>query len=123
MLIRAEDAPEFDAGGTTAIGYASPSRGATETSAWKISMVPGGESPIHRLEREEIFVALAGSAVATVAGTEHEVGPADCLVVKPGVDFQLRTKGEESFQAVVCMPAGATVSTTEGQPFVPPWAR
>ena len=123
MLIRAKDAPQFDDdAGTIAIGYASPSRGASETSVWRVSLEPGCESPVHRLEQEEVFMALAGTAVATVAGKDHQVGPDDCLIVDPGVDFQIRSTGEQPFRAVGCMPAGATVSTADGGVFVPPWA-
>jgi mannose-6-phosphate isomerase-like protein (cupin superfamily) len=123
MLIRAHEGPRFHAGGTTAVGYASPSRGASEISVWRVSIAPGSESPVHKLEREEIFMALAGQAIATIADQKHEVGPADCLVVGPGVDFQIRSTGDSPFEAVACMPAGATVTTDDGPPFVPPWTQ
>ena len=123
MLIKSQDAPRFDAAGTTAIGSASPSRGASETSVWRISITPGSESPVHRLEREEVFMASAGRAIATIGEDEHEVGPGDCLVVSAGKDFQIRSTGEQAFEAVACMPAGGTVTTGEGTAFVPPWAQ
>jgi mannose-6-phosphate isomerase-like protein (cupin superfamily) len=123
MLIQAQVAPRFEAGGTTVIGYASPSRGARETSVWRVSIAPGSESPIHQLEREEVFVALHGSAIATVDGQRHEVAQGDCLVVGSGVDFQISSVGEHPFEAVACMPAGGTVTSGDEAPFVPPWAR
>ena len=117
-----DEAPTFEAGGTTAIGYASPSRGASDTSVWRLELAPGSASPVHSLDREEVFVALAGTAVFTAAGTEHTVRPGDCMIATPGTPFQLRVAGDEPFRAVACMPAGGKATVAGGDPVVPPWA-
>src|SRR5690349_7140635 len=66
MIITSADAPTFEQGGTTAVGYASPSRGALDVSLWRLAIAPGQTSPTHSLSREEAFRALAGPAAATV---------------------------------------------------------
>ena len=63
-VINDSAAPRFDVDGTHVVGLASPSRGATETSTWRLRLDPGTASPPHSLDREEIFVALAGAAEA-----------------------------------------------------------
>src|SRR5690242_4085220 len=63
MIIRSQDAPRFVAGGTTATGYASPSRGAQGLSLWRVALAAGETTPPHTLSHEEVFLALDGSAV------------------------------------------------------------
>ena|SRR5215208_2566627 len=117
-----DEAPTFAAGGTTATGYASPSRGASDTSVWQLELAPGSASPLHSVDREEVFLALAGSAVFTAGGEEHVVRAGDCMIATPGTPFRLSVPGGEPFRAVACMPAGAKATVSGGEPSVPPWA-
>jgi mannose-6-phosphate isomerase-like protein (cupin superfamily) len=71
--------------------------------------------------REEVFVATAGSAVATLGGEVHELGPGDTLVVPSGTEFSLSNPSDEPFEALVVFPVGGKAVTAEG-PFTPPWA-
>ena len=73
MIIRSQDAPRFVAGGTTATGYASPSRGAQGLSLWRVALAAGETSPPHTLSHEEVFLALDGSAVATIDGHDESL--------------------------------------------------
>jgi len=120
-VISSSTAPTFDAGGTFVTGLASPSRGSREISAWRLRLAPGAASPEHALTREEVFVALSGSAVATVSGARHEVGPGDALVVTPDVPFTIANEGDAPFEAVVCMPCGGLARVGD-ESFTPPWA-
>ena len=122
MIITAASAPTFTQDGTTAVGYASPSRGAADLSLWRIRLDPGTASPYHALSREEVFLALDGDAVATVDGAEHPLSPGDCLVVPPGVPFALAAGGG-GFAAVCAMAAGGEATILpDGPTITPPWA-
>jgi quercetin dioxygenase-like cupin family protein len=122
MLITAATAPTFTAGGTTAVGYASPSRGAADLSLWRIRLEPGAASPFHALSREEVFLALDGDAVAIVDGAEHALAPGDCLVVPPEVPFSIAA-GTGGFAAVCAMAAGGEATILpDGPTITPPWA-
>ncbi len=121
-VIAAATAPTFEAGPTTVIGLAAPSRGSTEVSAWRLSMAPGGASPEHTLTHEEVFVALSGRAVATLDGVTHEVAEGDALVVAPDVAFTLATAGDEPFEAVACMRCGGE-ALLGGERLPPPWSQ
>jgi mannose-6-phosphate isomerase-like protein (cupin superfamily) len=114
-------APRFDAGGTHVVGLASPSRGAVETSAWHLRLDAGHASPPHTLDREEIFVALSGGAVATFADSHDRVEAGGALIVPAGCEFAISNPGPGTFEAVVILPAGAR-ATVDGTEMVPPWA-
>jgi mannose-6-phosphate isomerase-like protein (cupin superfamily) len=120
-VISSSSAPTFEAGGTSVVGLAAPSRGAQEVAAWRLTLAPGADSPEHSLTHEEVFVALAGHAVATIAGVRHEVGPGDALIVGPGEPFTLANEQTTPFEAVACMRCGGQARI--GDESVPiPWA-
>ena len=122
MIISSDDAPIFHQDGVTAVGYASPSRGATDLSLWRLSLAPGEASPPHSLSREEVFLALGGSAVATIDGVAHPFAAGDCLVVPTGVPFVL-SAGEGGLDAVCAMAAGGQATLLPDGPTIsPPWA-
>ena len=122
MIISSADAPIFTQGGTTATGYAAPSRGARSLSMWRIALVPGESSPPHTLSNEEVFFALEGSATATIDGIDETVGAGDCLIVPPDRPFTLRA-GAGGFGAVCAMAAGAQATVVpDGPTITPPWA-
>jgi quercetin dioxygenase-like cupin family protein len=120
-VITHEQAPRFDIGGTHVVGLAAPSRGARETCAWRLTLAPGASSPDHSLDREEVFVALAGQARATLDGTSYDVRAGDSLIVPSGVPFTIATAGDEPFEAVACLPVGG-LATVDGRAAAPPWA-
>jgi quercetin dioxygenase-like cupin family protein len=121
-VITAQQAPTFDAGGTHVVGLASPSRGATHTSAWRLTLDPGASSPPHALTHEEVFVALRGRLRARyVDGRVEEVAAGGALIVRAGVEFTLINPGDEPFEAVATLPVGGR-ATVGGEQITPPWA-
>ena len=120
--ILASDAPRFQIPGAEFIGLAAPSRGAKETAVWRLRLSPGSAPTVHRLTREEVFVALAGAARATLAGKSFDLTAGAALIVPPDTDFALEAVGEEPFEAVVAMPVGGMARFAEGAAFTPPWA-
>jgi quercetin dioxygenase-like cupin family protein len=74
-------------------GLAAPSQGTAELSTWRVRMTPGGNSPVHTIDREQVWMPLRGTFEFTEA------------------------------EAIVCMAAGgqATVPGSDArQPL--PWA-
>ena len=74
------------------------------------------------MDREEVFVAVAGRALATVDGHQQHLASGDALVVPAGRPFSLANPSAEPFQAVVALPVGGRASMPGEAPFVPPWA-
>ena len=122
-VLPAATAPSFAMPGLAVTGLAAPSRGATETSVWRLTLAPGAAGSEHTLDREEIFVVLAGRAVATIDGDEQHLRPGDALVVPPHRPFSLANPHGESFEAVAALPVGGRVHIPGSHPFVPPWAK
>jgi mannose-6-phosphate isomerase-like protein (cupin superfamily) len=121
-VIPGATAPTFSLPGLVVTGLAAPSRGATETSVWHLVRVPGAPGVEHSMDREEVFVAVAGRALATVGGGEAPLAAGDALVVPAGRRFSLANPSAEPFRAVVALPVGGRASMPGQAPFVPPWA-
>jgi quercetin dioxygenase-like cupin family protein len=120
-IIRNDDCPRFQLPGLTVHGLASPRRGAAETCVWRLRLDPGAPAFPHSVTREEIFVAIAGTARATLDGIAHDLHPGDALLVPAGVTFALGNPSAEPFEAVVTLPVGGQAVTGDGT-FTPPWA-
>ena len=121
--ITAADAPKFNLHGTEFTGLAAPSRGATETAAWRLVVPVGNAHGVtHQLTREEILVALRGSATARIGDTEHVFRAGDAIVIPAFTDFVLGNPGAEPFEAVAIFPVGGRAIMPGAAPFTPPWA-
>ncbi|MCA9673645.1 MAG: cupin domain-containing protein [Kofleriaceae bacterium] len=121
-IIKSADAPHFDLPGLAVVGLAAPSRGARETSVWRLALAPRTPGTTHQVDREEIFVALAGRAVATVGAETLELAAGDALVVPAHQPFALANPDDQPFEAVAVFPVGGRAALPDGAPFVPPWA-
>ena len=121
-VIPGATAPTFSLPGLVVTGLAAPSRGAAETSVWHLVLEPGAPGVEHSIDREEVFVAVAGRALATVGGDEAPLAAGDALVVPAGRRFSLANPSAEPFRAVVALPVGGRASMPGQAPFVPPWA-
>jgi len=121
-VIHAADARQFTVPGSTFTALAAPSGGATETAVWILTVAPGSVGAAHQLTREEVFVATAGRATATIDGRAHDLAAGDALIVPADTDFAISNPADTPFQAVVAFPIGGQARLPGGQPFTPPWA-
>jgi mannose-6-phosphate isomerase-like protein (cupin superfamily) len=121
-IIKSSIAPSFDVHGVRFTGLASPSRGASETSVWRVAIAPATPGTRHTVDREEIFVAIGGRAVVELGDETTELAPGDALVVPSNVPFSIANPHAEPFEAVVALPVGGRATLPGGEPFVPPWA-
>jgi quercetin dioxygenase-like cupin family protein len=120
--IAPEDAVKFSLPGVEFAGLAAPSRGARETAAWRVRIEPGTPATPHRLTREEILVATAGRARATIGGAEHDLVAGGAVIVPAETDFALSNPHEQPFEAVAILPVGGQARIGKQPPFTPPWA-
>jgi mannose-6-phosphate isomerase-like protein (cupin superfamily) len=121
--ISKDAAPTFAIPGLTFTGLAAPSRGATETCAWVLEIAPGTPGTPHSVEREEIFVAVAGRAAVELPEGQVELEAGEALIVPAGETFAIGNPHSEPFRAVAAMPVGSHAVLPDGERFVPPWAQ
>ncbi len=121
-LIKSQDAPTFEIPGLTVTGFASPSRGARETSTWRLVLAPGAPGAVHSCDREEIFVILEGSARASLAGEPVDLAAGDTLIVPANTAFSLANPGASPCTAIAMLPVGGRAAMPGAAPFTPPWA-
>lgn len=121
-LITPNDSAVFNVPGITFVTCASPSRGSKENSVWKLRVAPGTEPHLHRVTREEIFVAVKGSASAILDGSRFEIASGATLVVPANTEFGLGNDSDAEFEAIVVLPVGGAAIVGDADPFVPPWA-
>jgi mannose-6-phosphate isomerase-like protein (cupin superfamily) len=119
--ISKNDAPTFTLPGLTFTGLAAPSRGATETSVWTLEIAPETPGTPHSVDREEVFVAVAGRAAVELSGTRLELEAGEALVVPAGEPFAIANPHAEPFRAVAAAPVGCHAVLPGGAPFAPPW--
>ncbi|GAA2123873.1 cupin domain-containing protein [Nocardioides bigeumensis] len=122
-VLTAPPAPTHSVPGTEFTSLATPSRGSTDTSVWRVEIAPGTEPTPHSLTREEVFVVLAGSASVRLDGEPGTAAAGDVIVVPPGVRFELSNAGREPLSLLCCMPAGGQARLDDGTLLSPPWAR
>lgn len=123
-VIQGSSAPAFAVPHVTALGLAAPSRGASETCAWRFTFAPGAPTDTtHMVDREEIFVVLSGGVTARLEGTEHLLVAGDALIVPPHTPFALGNPNDEPAELVAVLPVGGQAIMQDMEPFVPPWAR
>jgi len=122
-IISGATAPTFNAPQATCVGLASPSRGAKETCMWRVTIEAGAAGHEHSVEREEVFVALAGTALVTIEGEDRPFGAGDALVVPAHTPFKLANPGDEPLELVCVLPVGTRAYVAGEEPFTPPWVQ
>jgi mannose-6-phosphate isomerase-like protein (cupin superfamily) len=122
QVIHAADAPRFQLHGVEFTGLAAPSRGSEQLCTWRLAVDPGvrGDES-HTLDRDEVFMVLAGTVQLTPDG--EKLGPGDAVVVPAGEPIQLSNLGETTAELYVAITAGFTGTMANGTQIQPPWAQ
>lgn len=107
--------------GVEFIGLAAPSRGSKDNAVWRVRLSPGTAGTLHSVDREEIFVAIAGAAEVTMNGEQLPLAQGSALIVPAGQPFALANPSSDPFEAVVVLPVGARARVGSEPPFAPPW--
>lgn len=106
----------------TMTGLAAPSQGSAELSTWKVRMKPDSPSPVHAVDRDQVWMPVSGVFEFTVDDESAKVGPGQAIVVPAGSSRQFHAVAEEA-EAFVCMQAGGQVGAPGGDAWQPiPWA-
>jgi quercetin dioxygenase-like cupin family protein len=120
-ILRSDDTAELEMGGIAIRGFASPSRGAVETMAWRVTFGPGQRLPEHTHDHEEVFHVLDGAVTASLDGEETPVGPGDTVMIPAGVRHTSFTDDASSATLLAIMPVGTVMIRDDGERVSPPW--
>jgi quercetin dioxygenase-like cupin family protein len=104
-------------------GLASPSRGSTELSTWKVAMRSDSTGPEHVIDREQVWTVTAGAVEIVSEGRTERVEAGQTVVLPAGAVRTVRT-GDRAAEAMVAMAAGGLAfipGEEAGRPV--PWAR
>src|SRR5690606_14079711 len=94
VVIPHEGLPSFGNNGNELIGLATRSQGARSFEVWRSVVAPGGSTPRHVHDTEEVFVLLRGKGEMTV-GDQVIKFEAPATVIAPAhVPHQLRNTGD-----------------------------
>ena len=122
-VLPAPASPTHSVDGARFTSLATPDRGSTDTSVWRVEITPGHPATPHQLTREEVFVVLSGRARVRLGEDVREASAGDAIVVPRDTHFEIAVAGEEPLHALCCMPVGGQARLVDGTTFVPPWAR
>ena len=110
-------------GGNFGSGLATPSRGAAEVSVIRQRQKPGGASPAHTHDREEVMVVLSGELTIDMGGEHHPLAPGDAVIVPSGTPHRVENAGAEPAEWLLVAPAGVRFFHMTGEEGTPPWSR
>ncbi|QVQ54303.1 cupin domain-containing protein [Spiractinospora alimapuensis] len=122
VIIRETEARTTTTPGGTMAALAGPSQGSEEISTWRVHMPAEARSPIHSIDRDQVWMPLAGTFEITVAEEPFTVSAGEAAVVPAGAERVVAAAKDA--EALVCMRPDGTVS----RPGVPgttpvPWAQ
>ncbi|WP_197688103.1 MULTISPECIES: cupin domain-containing protein [unclassified Actinoplanes] len=103
--------------------YVSPGSGSAELCAWRLQIAGGTAGARHRVDREEVFLVLAGRLQVFLDGVVEEIGAGDVLRVPVGVEFGVDNVGAETAEAWVTTSVGLKATMADGSVISPPWVR
>lgn len=121
IVIDHKDLPSFGKAGATLTGIATPSLGAKEYEVWRSTIAPGGQTPRHMHETEEIFVFLSGKGKVIVGDVESYF-EAPCTVICPAhIEHQFFNVGDEPSDQIVILGIASTIVDADHAVMHLPW--
>lgn len=122
LIINPSEDRTIKTGSAVMYGFAAPSQGSEQVATWRVSVIDGGVSPVHVIDKDQVWMLISGTFEFTVDGDTAQVSAGQTLVVPAGSVRQFRSIGQP-LEAIVAMQAGGLVSIpgTEGANPVP-WA-
>lgn len=101
--------------------FASPTLGGAAQALWQVEMAPGASGPVHVMDAEQIWRAVAGGATVHLEGEDVPLAPGDTVVLPAGLVRRIEADPDAGFTAVVTGAGGARACVPGGEPVVPGW--
>ena len=102
--------------------WAGSREGLRSLSLWRQSLAPGGATPPHSHNCEEIVLCLAGRGEVHIDGRVHAFGPQQTLLLPAGVPHQIFNVGTEPLETTAVFAATPVqVTLPDGTTLEVPW--
>lgn len=102
--------------------WAGHDEGLTQLSLWRQSVAPGGATPPHFHECDEVVLCQSGWGEVHIAGQAHRFGPDSTLVLPRGVVHQIFNTGEVPMEILGTFGASPVHTFLPGgEPLELPW--
>lgn len=102
--------------------WASSRQGLKSLSLWRQSVAPGGATPPHSHDCEEIVMCLSGRGEVHIGGRTHAFGPEQTLALPSGVVHQIFNVGDEPLEMTAVFAATpVAVALPDGSALELPW--
>ncbi|WP_243761818.1 cupin domain-containing protein [Streptomyces sp. YIM 98790] len=103
-------------------GLAAPSQGSAEVSTWRVEINAGAATPVHIIDREQVWMPLSGEFEVVVDDRSGRVGAGQAVILPAGAVRRLAAVGGPA-AALVAMAVGGRARMPGGEETVPlPWA-
>ncbi|MBL8384855.1 MAG: cupin domain-containing protein [Burkholderiales bacterium] len=109
-------------GGMVHQTLANADHGLERLSVWRQTIAPGGATPPHRHDCEEVVLIESGRGELVMGGAVRAFGPDSTLVIAPDAEHQIINTGDEPMRLVaVFSVTPVRVTAPDGTPIDLPW--
>lgn len=108
--------------GATMMSLATPAVAPTEVSTWRVELPAGSSSPVHVIDRAQVYMPIDGTLTFTVGDRSELVNAGQALVVEAGEQRQFTAEDVDAV-ALVAMAADGAVQLPDGGAMPVPWAQ
>ncbi|GAA2334700.1 hypothetical protein SVIO_027760 [Streptomyces violaceusniger] len=103
-------------------GLAGPSQGSAEVSTWRVEIGSEMSTPVHIIDREQVWMPVSGEFEVEVAGETERIKAGQAVVLPAGVVRQVKAVGSAA-EAFVAMAVGGKAMMPDSENKIPlPWA-
>ncbi|MFH8370411.1 cupin domain-containing protein [Streptomyces sp. NPDC018031] len=103
-------------------GLAAPSQGSTEISTWRVELGADSATPVHIIDREQVWMPLSGEFEIEVDGETRRAKAGQAVIVPAGAVRRLKAVDGPA-GALVAMAVGGRAMLPGSEDRIPlPWA-
>ena len=114
--------PRAEIPGIVHVTLAGSANGLHALSVWRQSVAPGGATPPHRHDCEEVVLVERGRGELRLGGSAKPFGPDNTLVIPRNADHQIVNTGDEPLHVIgIFATAPVEVFLPDGTPLALPW--
>ncbi|MGR8946720.1 MAG: cupin domain-containing protein [Gammaproteobacteria bacterium] len=121
-ILHNAETPNFKIQGIAHQTLAGARDGLSSVEIWRQIIAPGGASPVHRHDCEEVLVMLEGKGVCKTADEVFEFGQDDTVCIPPNTVHQISNNSDVDLCIVATLAMSPVrVETADGQEMALPW--